>query len=78
MSNVPPEAHTLERFSWARITRGKTYAHNSSRVKYIREQCRIVFGENALKAVRTFKDPDGNKITTLELNAADIDGINIR
>ena len=74
-NNVPPEAHGNKRFSWAGITRKKTYSYNDSRVKYLREQCRIIFGPDALKSARKYTDQDGNKITTVELNIKFIEGL---
>jgi len=69
--NVPPEAHAQSRFSWAKTNRKKTYAHNESRVKYLREKCKILFGPDALRAVRKYK----GKITTVELNIEFIEGL---
>lgn len=70
-NHVPPEAHATKRFSWARTKRKKTYAHNDSRAKYWRERCRILFGPNALRSVRTFE----GDITTVELNTKFIEGL---
>lgn len=74
-SNVPPEALTQRRFSWARTTRKKTYAYNDSRAKYLRERCRIIFGRDALKSVRKYTDQDGKQITTVEVNIEFIEGL---
>jgi len=69
-NHVPLEARK-KRFSWARAARKKTYAHNDSRAKYLRERCRILFGPNALRSVRKYEDG----ITTVELNTEFIEGL---